>query len=571
VNRPRVRQREVGQLWVALFILGGVATLAYRSVGAAADTLGWVEHANQVIQQIGEVNSAYARTVSARRTYVVAGDASQLGDAPDLDARLARAVATVRASLTDNPTQIRRLDKLSELLDERLADLGRAVEQRQRTGSGLESADGVALTARIRAVREEMETEENRLLAERDARTRRDLGRTKLAEVLGTLVSFAILLFAFGRLRQEVALRRVSEEALRRSEGFLDSIVENIPDMIFVKEAGELRFERINRAGEELLAIDRKDLIRKNDFDFFPREQAEAFQARDRATLAARTIIDIPEEPIQTKGGERWLHTKKVPVIDENGVPRYLLGISEDITERRKEAAALKSAKDAAVAANLELEAFSYSVAHDLRAPLRAIDGFSQALEEDCADKLDAAGVDYLKRVRTSAQHMGQLIDGLLGLSRLTRGAVVREKLDLSRIARESGARLRELNPDRPVELVVGDKLDAEGDLRLLTSVFDNLLGNAWKFTGKREHPRVEVGQTTEDGRAVFFVRDNGAGFDQTYAHKLFGTFQRLHGASEFEGSGIGLATVQRIIRRHGGRVWAEGEVDRGATLYFTL
>jgi light-regulated signal transduction histidine kinase (bacteriophytochrome) len=234
-------------------------------------------------------------------------------------------------------------------------------------------------------------------------------------------------------------------------------------------------------------------------------------------------------------------------------------------------AAALRSAKDTAEAASKELEAFSYSVAHDLRAPLRAIDGFGLALEEDCAHKLDATEAQHLKRIRSSAQHMGQLIDGLLGLSRVTRGDIVRESVDLTRIANGSGARLREAQPQRDVEMVVQDGMVGQGDTRLLTAALDNLLGNAWKFTSKNPHARIEVGMQPEKEHPVFFVRDNGVGFDPTYAHKLFGAFQRLHGASEFEGSGIGLATVQRIVRRHGGRIWAEGKVGEGATFYFTL
>jgi len=212
-------------------------------------------------------------------------------------------------------------------------------------------------------------------------------------------------------------------------------------------------------------------------------------------------------------------------------------------------------------------------VAHDLRAPLRAIDGFGLALEEDCAGKLDASSADHLKRIRRSAQHMGQLIDGLLGLSRVTRGDLMREKVDVTKIAQGSGARLRDANPQREVELVIHEGLVAEGDARLITAALDNLLSNAWKFTNKRPQARVEVGRLEEakENKTVFFVGDNGVGFDPTYAHKLFGAFQRLHAVTEFEGSGIGLATVQRIVRRHGGRIWADGEVGRGATFYFTL
>jgi len=220
---------------------------------------------------------------------------------------------------------------------------------------------------------------------------------------------------------------------------------------------------------------------------------------------------------------------------------------------------------------NKELDSFAYSVAHDLRAPLRSIDGFSQALLEDYTEKLDDQGRQYLGYVRESAQQMAELIDNLLSLSRITRSEVQRESIDLGALARKIGSRLEQRDPDRKVALVVADGLTAQADGHLMTIVFENLLGNAWKFTRDRAEARVEVGAATSEGQTAFFVRDNGAGFDMAYSSKLFGVFQRLHSAKEFEGTGIGLATVQRVIRRHGGRIWAEGEVDRGAAFFFTL
>jgi two-component system, NtrC family, sensor kinase len=219
---------------------------------------------------------------------------------------------------------------------------------------------------------------------------------------------------------------------------------------------------------------------------------------------------------------------------------------------------------------NEELESFSYSVAHDLRAPLRSIDGFGLILLEDYADKLDEEGKQYLGYVRESAQQMARLIDDLLALSRVTRGELRRAPVDLAAIARAVAARLVQIHADRQVELVIAEALRAEADEGLLTIVFQNLLGNAWKFTGKRSGARIEVGMTDDEERA-YFVRDNGAGFDMTYASKLFGMFQRMHSTAEFEGTGIGLATVQRVVRRHGGRIWAESAVGRGATFFFTL
>jgi light-regulated signal transduction histidine kinase (bacteriophytochrome) len=222
-------------------------------------------------------------------------------------------------------------------------------------------------------------------------------------------------------------------------------------------------------------------------------------------------------------------------------------------------------------ASNRELEAFCYSVSHDLRAPLRGIDGWSLALLEGCHDKLDEKGRQHLQRVRAETHRMGRLIDDLLLLSRVARGPIQQGPVDLTAIAQSVAARLQEAEPERRVEFTAQPGLTAQGDTRLLDIVLSNLLGNAWKFSGARPLARVEFGRTDVDGRPAFFVRDNGVGFDMIYAQKLFGAFQRMHKASEFPGTGIGLATVQRVIQRHGGRVWAEARVDRGATFYFTI
>jgi signal transduction histidine kinase len=222
-------------------------------------------------------------------------------------------------------------------------------------------------------------------------------------------------------------------------------------------------------------------------------------------------------------------------------------------------------------AANKELESFSYSVSHDLRAPLRGIDGFSQALLEDYGDHLDAQGKSYLQRVRAASQRMAELIDDMLSLSRVSRGEMKSETVDLGALAQNIAAELQNADRRRQVEFTIAAGLLAKGDTRLLRVVLENLLRNAWKFTGKNSTAKIEVGVDRQNGQAVYFVRDDGAGFDMAFAEKLFGAFQRLHSSTEFQGTGIGLATVQRVIRRHGGRVWAESKVGQGATFYFTL
>jgi signal transduction histidine kinase len=221
---------------------------------------------------------------------------------------------------------------------------------------------------------------------------------------------------------------------------------------------------------------------------------------------------------------------------------------------------------------NRELEAFSYSVSHDLKGPLRAIDGFSRALEEDCLDKLDPEAQENLARVRQASRRMGELIEDLLGLSHVTSSEMKREVVDLSELARGVIAALRKAEPEREVECVIADPLTANGDPRLLRIALENLLGNAWKYTRKHARARIELGVAAQpDGRRAYFVRDDGAGFDMKYAEKLFTPFKRLHDAADFAGTGVGLATVHRIVSRHGGRIWAEGAVERGCTVYMTL
>lgn len=259
------------------------------------------------------------------------------------------------------------------------------------------------------------------------------------------------------------------------------------------------------------------------------------------------------------------------PIRDAQGRVTGAATLKRDITERKRAEAALARAKDAAESANRELESFSYSVAHDLRAPLRGIDGFSLVLLEDHAEHLDEEGRRCLGRVRESAQQMAQLIDSLLSLARVTRSDIRREHVDLSALGRAIAERFKTAQPERAVELCVAKGLVCDGDERLLAIALDNLLGNAWKFTRHRALARIELGREPGPRGDVFFVRDNGAGFDMTYASKLFGVFQRLHSTTEFEGTGIGLATVQRIVARHGGRIWAEGAPDAGATFRFTL
>jgi PAS domain S-box-containing protein len=281
-------------------------------------------------------------------------------------------------------------------------------------------------------------------------------------------------------------------------------------------------------------------------------------------------------------GTVSWLLARATAEQDAQGTVIGYVGTITDFTEQKKIEDELRIHRDhleelvsertnELEAANRELEAFAYSVSHDLRTPLRTIDGFSHALEEECADEVGDVGRDYLRRVRAAAQRMGHLIDDILQLARTTQGDMDWTPVDLGALANETVQRLREAEPGRTVDVQVAPDMRVSGDRTLLGVLLDNLIGNAWKYTRDKDQARIEIGVSGRGHEPVYFVKDNGAGFDMRYAGKLFGIFQRLHKVDEFEGTGVGLATVQRIVHRHNGRVWAEAEVDRGATFFFTL
>lgn len=382
------------------------------------------------------------------------------------------------------------------------------------------------------------------------------------------------------RLAQEVAERRRVADALQQSEERYRLLTESALTGVYLIQDG--RFKYVNPALASIFGYHMEEIIGK-----LGPEDLTAPDDRDRVTENIRKRVAGETKDIRYSFC--GLRKDGAPVdvevhgvqVEYEGQPA-IIGTLLDITERKRQEEEIHRLNEELEqrvinrtaqlqAANKELEAFAYSVSHDLRAPLRAIDGFGQALLEDCADQLEDLGRTYLERIRANTQRMGDLIDALLSLSRITRAEMRHEGVDLSALAHRRVVELKGRDAQRKVEFEVESRLMVEGDARLLQIMMENLLDNAWKFTAEQPVARIEFGMTERDGEAIYFVRDNGVGFDMAYADKLFGAFQRLHSMNDFPGTGIGLATVQRIIRRHGGRVWADAAPDEGAAFFFTL
>lgn len=399
---------------------------------------------------------------------------------------------------------------------------------------------------------------------------------------VGVVVVLTVTELRESRLRvfRELEERRAAEAALAVSEARYRVLTESSPDLIYVVDRlGRLTY--LNNAAAQALQGRPEDLVGSRLVDVFDPSVRERLDERFERLFAEGEAQRI-EESYETPAGPRWLTTWLVPTRDDAGEVAEVFGVSRDITDLKlvqQQLAELNAELEQRVetrtqqlaAVNQELEAFAHSVSHDLRAPLRAIDGYSLALLEDEAPALSPVGRHYLERVRAGAQRMGSLIESLLALSRLSRKTLELEPVDLSRMALDIADRLRDGEPGRQVVLRVDPRLTAVADAEFVGIVLGNLLDNAWKFTRDRAVAHVRVGQEQVEGVPSFFVSDDGVGFDPAQAERLFQPFQRLHSEAECGGNGIGLATVRRAVGRLGGRCWAECEPGLGATFWFTL
>ncbi|MBN2442662.1 MAG: PAS domain S-box protein [Spirochaetales bacterium] len=348
------------------------------------------------------------------------------------------------------------------------------------------------------------------------------------------------------------------------------TILDSVPTQIWYKDLNN-RFLRVNKMGAESVKMKAEDIEGKGAEEIFPEKAAHNYQDDMEVIKSGKPKLGIIETVRSASGELLWVQTDKVPYPDDKGKMIGLIVFVTDITKLKQAEISIKKYAEQLEAANKELQAFSYSVSHDLRAPLRAIMGFSNILLEDCSDKLDSEGLRHLNIIRSEVSRMGVLIDDILSLSRLGRQEMKRMSIDMHDLAMTVFREIKAANTERKLELKMEELPRAKGDKNLLRQVFVNLISNAVKFTKSRETGKIEIGSRQDETGIIYYVRDNGVGFDMKYLNKLFGVFQRLHSVEEFEGTGIGLAIVKRIITRHGGSVRAEGKLNEGAAFYFTL
>jgi len=541
-----------------------------------------IAHTHEVLEKLTEISAGLSTVESSARSFAIAGKQSHLDPFYSAIKAVPQAVDDLKVLLQNDTNQLRAVLEIEPLIAQHLEIMKHMVELGDKTlfkemfrgfGERDLTDEGNTLMKQIQAALNPIEKQQRARLSEQQATIAmkaEHLTTMNLAEsILSAMLVLACGIFAFRALHD-----------CEKAELKLDRLLGSMPDaLVIINAEGKIvssnaHMEKLFGYGERELQGERMALLVPERLRQVQR-QYYTNHFSQRANRALTTTVEL--YGLHKDGREFPIEVSTTQLASEKGL--VVTSAIRDITERKKIEQQIsklnKELEHRAMeleTANKELEAFSYSVSHDLRSPLHNIDSFSQILMEDYANRLNADGRDYVERLRASCKHMEDIIDALLLLSNTTRSELTIDNFDLTALAQAVAADLKQKAPDRLVDWAIADGLTAEGDPQLLRVVLENLFGNAWKFTANRPRARIEFGALPQaNGVRTYFVRDDGAGFDMTRAKKLFSPFNRLHDQNEFKGTGIGLATVQRVIHRHRGKIWAEGLVNQGATFCFTL
>lgn len=572
---------------VGILLMVVTTATAFTYAKRMLETATSVNHRQEVLKKVEQIRTAVAELAAVERVYTIIGDEHLLDGRERTKADLRFNLEEIRQLTADNRTQQFRLAKVEALIAQRIDWEEQVIVVRRQQGldaaaSMIGSGRGIMLSRQLFAILKEMENEEYRLLANDRLGAESASTATFILLPLGVFLSLAVLSLGVFFLNAGAGERKAAQTRIRESEQRYRHMFESNPLPMWVFDRETLQFLAVNEAAVWHYGYSKEEFLAKTIKDIRPRDELTAL-AQDIAQISAG---------FENENQRLWKHRKKDDTIIDVEVTAHdlrfgrrpgRLVLANDVTARQRaeeEIRRLNANLEKRIeqrtaqlqATNRELESFSYSVSHDLRAPLRHIEGYVELVVRHAADSLSEKSRKYLQTVSDSVAEMGQLIDDLLDFSRMGKVEMRQTRIDLDRLVGESIAGLEHLLDGRKVIWKRQPLPPVEADPALVKQVFANLLSNALKYTRPRDPAEVEIGCASEkNGEAVLFVRDNGVGFDMKYADKLFGVFQRLHHADEFEGTGVGLATVQRIIVRHGGRIWAQSALDRGATFFFTL
>ncbi|MFT3735294.1 MAG: CHASE3 domain-containing protein [Rhodocyclaceae bacterium] len=555
----------------ALVCLTVIAVAAWYGIAQLRDNIGWVQHTREVLGGLEKLHALTTDAQNSRRGFMITGEDSYL-EPHRLAVRTAgKQLQELNDLLKDNPAQQQRLDQLGSIVNEQLRTGEQAVELRRSKGfvATLQAAQvgrGKEMHDSIRSIVNEMTSVEEALLQERRQRTEQGTQIVQAIILFGSIIAIGVTGLAMFVTHRGFVRRKLAET--ERDRFFTLSL-----DLLCIA-SGDGYFKRVNPAVQEILGWTPEEFLTRPFLDFVHPDDHEATMKEvEKQIVAGKTVLRFENRYLHKNGSWRILSWASVP--HENlmyAMARDMTGARETEAQINRLNFDLQARAIQLETANKELESFSYSVSHDLRAPLRHIHGYVQMLTRESEAQLSDNAKRYLKTIQDAGREMAQLIDDLLSFSRMGRAEMHTKRIDLADIVRAVRQDLDMTTRGRNIEWHIDSLPAVEGDINMLKQVCVNLLDNAVKYSRQRDPAKIEICHSGEqDGMLVFFVRDNGAGFDMRYADKLFGVFQRLHRADEFEGTGIGLANVQRIIARHGGRVWAEGKPDLGATIYFTL